>query len=227
VQLIWLATRSLIRYSVPSLVRANVRRVLDAGFCSVKLHEIELPAIRAAREEAGPDVKIMLDVNCAWTVNEARTRADELQQVRLKWLEEPIWSPENYDGLVQLRRTSNIPIAGGENVSTPMEFERLMGAGAVDFVQPSVAKMGGISELCKVFPIAAVRNVTLMPRTFNDGPGLLAAIHVTAALTRDDGRNDRMALLRSRSAALWRRDFPGRRSDPSATASRPGNRPGP
>ena len=32
--------------------------------------------------------------------------------------------------------------------------------------------------LCKVFPITAVRNVTLMPHTFYDGPGLLAAIHV-------------------------------------------------
>jgi len=177
---------SLIRYSVPSLVRANVRRALDAGFSSLKLHETELPAIRAAREEAGPDVEIMLDVNCAWTVNEARTRADELKEVRLKWLEEPIWPPENYDGLVQLRRTCGIPIAAGENVSTQMEFERLIGAGAVDFVQPSIAKMGGISELCKVLPIAAVRNVTLMPHTFYDGPGLLAAIQVTAALGMTD-----------------------------------------
>jgi hypothetical protein len=36
--------------------------------------------------------------------------------------------------------------------------------------------MGGISELCKIFPIAAVRNVAVMPHTFYDGPGLLAAI---------------------------------------------------
>jgi L-alanine-DL-glutamate epimerase-like enolase superfamily enzyme len=63
-----------------------------------------------------------------------------------------------------------------------MDFERLLAAEAVDFVQPSVAKMGGISELCKIFPTAAVRNVTVMPHCFYDGPGLLAAIHVTAAL---------------------------------------------
>ena len=67
-----------------------------------------------------------------------------------------------------------------------MEFERLMSAGAVDFVQPSIAKMGGISELRRVFPLAAVRNVTLMPHAFYDGPGLLAAIHVTAALGTTD-----------------------------------------
>jgi L-alanine-DL-glutamate epimerase-like enolase superfamily enzyme len=63
-----------------------------------------------------------------------------------------------------------------------MDFERLLAAEAVDFVQPSVAKMGGITELLKVFPIAAVRNITVMPHSFYDGPGLLAAIHVMAAL---------------------------------------------
>jgi L-alanine-DL-glutamate epimerase-like enolase superfamily enzyme len=173
---------SLIRYSDLSLVRANVRRALDSGFHSLKLHEIELSAIRAAREEAGPDVEIMLDVNCPWTLSEARMRTEELKELRLKWLEEPLWPPENYDGLAQLRRACGIPIAAGENSSTLMDFERLLAAEAVDFVQPSVAKMGGITELLKVFPIAAVRNITVMPHCFYDGPGLLAAIHVTAAL---------------------------------------------
>jgi L-alanine-DL-glutamate epimerase-like enolase superfamily enzyme len=104
----------------------------------------------------------------------------------LKWLEEPVWPPENYDGLAELRSTGGIPIAAGENVATLMDFDRLMGAGAVDFVQPSPAKMGGITELCNVFPIAAVHNVTVMPHSFYDGPGLLAAIQVTAALGTAD-----------------------------------------
>ncbi len=59
-------------------------------------------------------------------------------------------------------------------------------AGAVDFVQPRPAKMGGISELAKVFPIAAVHDVAVMIHSFYDGPGLLAAIHVAAALGTAD-----------------------------------------
>jgi L-alanine-DL-glutamate epimerase-like enolase superfamily enzyme len=173
---------SLIRYSDPSLVRANVRRAIDSGFRCLKLHEIELPAVRAARDEAGPEIELTLDVNCPWSLPEARAKAEELKEIRLKWLEEPIWPPENYAALAQLRRVCGIPIAAGENSSTLMDFERLLAVEAVDFVQPSVAKMGGITELLKVFPIAAVRNVTVMPHCFYDGPGLLAAIHVIAAL---------------------------------------------
>lgn len=173
---------SMIRYSDSSIVRANVRRALNDRFRVLKLHEIEMSAIRAAREEAGPDIELTVDVNCPWTLLEAQTRAEELKEIRLKWLEEPLWPPENYDGLSRLRRICGIPIAAGENSSTLMDFERLLAAEAVDFVQPSVAKMGGITELRKVFPIAAVRNVTVMPHCFYDGPGLLAAIHATAAL---------------------------------------------
>jgi L-alanine-DL-glutamate epimerase-like enolase superfamily enzyme len=173
---------SLVRYSEPTVVRAGVRKALDAGFDTLKLHEITLPAIRAAREEAGPRIELILDVNCPWTLSEARGIANELKAIRLKWLEEPLWPPENFDGLAELRRDGGIQIAAGENIYTLMDFERLLAAEAVDFVQPSPAKMGGISELRKVFPLAAVRNVAVMPHSFYDGPGLLAAIHVTAAL---------------------------------------------
>jgi L-alanine-DL-glutamate epimerase-like enolase superfamily enzyme len=177
---------SLVRYSDPSLVRTNVRQAIDAGFGTLKLHEIELAAIRAAREEAGPGIELTLDVNCPWTLIEARPIAEELKAVRLKWLEEPLWPPENFEGLAELRRMSGIPIAAGENVYTLMDFERLLAAKAVDFVQPSPAKMGGISELRKIFPLAAIHNIPVMPHSFYDGPGLLAAIHATAALGTAD-----------------------------------------
>ena len=172
---------SLPRYSEPSVVREAVRRALDLGFHCLKLHETDVPVILAAREEAGSGADLTLDVNCAWSLNEALTKCEELRDVRLKWLEEPVWPPENYDGLAQLRRLGGIPIAAGENVSTLMDFDRLLAAGAVDFVQPSPAKMGGITELCKVFSLASAANTTVMAHTFYDGPGLLAAMHATAA----------------------------------------------
>jgi len=113
---------SLVRYSDPSLVRASVRRAIDAGFSTLKLHEIELPAIRAAREEAGPEIELTLDVNCPWSLNESRRIAEELRPTKLKWLEEPLWPPENFNGLAELRRKTGIPIAAGENICTLMNF---------------------------------------------------------------------------------------------------------
>jgi L-alanine-DL-glutamate epimerase-like enolase superfamily enzyme len=65
---------SLVRYSDPSLVRAGVRQAIEAGFRTLKLHEIKVSAICAAREETGPDIELTVDVNCPWTLTEARAR---------------------------------------------------------------------------------------------------------------------------------------------------------
>ena len=173
---------SLDPYGEPAAVRAGVRQALGAGFTHAKLHEREAAAVRAARDEAGPGTGLMLDVNCPWTLAQAREKAGQFRDLRLKWLEEPLWPPEDYDGLARLRAACGIPLAAGENVPALLDFDRLMGAGAVDFVQPSPAKMGGVTELCKVFQAAAARGVTVMPHTFYHGPGLLAAVHATAAL---------------------------------------------
>ena len=177
---------SLDPYGEVSAVRAGVAQALGAGFTDVKLHEREPAAVRAAREEAGPGTGLMLDVNCPWTLAQASEMAARFRDQRLRWLEEPLWPPENYDGLAALRARCGIPLAAGENVPAPLDFDRLLSAGAVDFVQPSPAKMGGVTELCKVFQLAAARNVTVMPHTFYHGPGLLAAVHATAALGTAD-----------------------------------------
>ena len=173
---------SLIRYTDPELVAENAARALGLGYRRLKLHEIDPACVRAAREAAGDDIEITLDVNCPWSVREALDMARHLRPFGLSWLEEPVWPPENYEGLARLRRESGIPIAAGENASTLTDFAHLLQAQAVDFVQPSPAKMGGISELRKVFALASAHNTTVMVHAFYDGPGLLAGVHASAAL---------------------------------------------
>jgi len=173
---------SLIRYTDPKLVASNVERALKQGFRHIKLHEIEVVPTRAAREVAGESVDIMLDVNCPWSLRQALDMAERLRPFNLRWLEEPVWPPENYAGLAEVRAKGGIPIAAGENAATLLQFQHLLDVHAVDFVQPSPTKMGGVSELRKVYALAAAHNVTVMPHTFYDGPGLLAGVHVNAAL---------------------------------------------
>ena len=173
---------SLIRYSTPKVVAANVERAVAQGFRHIKLHEVEVAPTQAARDAGGDGVDIMLDVNCPWSLREALDMAAKLRPINLRWLEEPVWPPEDYAALAQIRAKGGIPVAAGENAATLLQFQRMFEANAVDFIQPSPIKMGGVSELRKVFTLAAAHNVTVMPHTFYDGPGLLAGLHVNAAL---------------------------------------------
>lgn len=69
------AYASLLRYGAPDLVGAAAERAVARGYRDIKLHEIEVPMVRAAREAIGPEVRLMVDVNCPWTVSEAIDRA--------------------------------------------------------------------------------------------------------------------------------------------------------
>jgi L-alanine-DL-glutamate epimerase-like enolase superfamily enzyme len=176
---------SLIRYGEDNLVSRNVQRALDRGFRHIKLHEIAVPAVGAARSTAGDSIALMNDVNCPWSLQQAIAMAEQLRPLDLYWLEEPVWPPEDHSALARLRARVPTPIAAGENASTLIQFQHLFEAGAVDIAQPSPAKMGGLSEIRKVFALAGAHNVRVIPHTFYDGPAFLAGLHASAALSTD------------------------------------------
>ena len=172
---------SLLRYDTPAEVRQAVSAMCALGYTAMKLHQIDVESVAAARQVVGDEVELMLDTNCPWTVEEAMAMARRLEPLALRWLEEPVWPPEDYRGLARVRAATSVPIAAGENEATAIGFREILDAGAVDVVQPSVTKMGGLSELRRVATLAAVANVTLVPHAFYYGPGLAASIHFAVA----------------------------------------------
>jgi len=176
------AYASLLRYGAADAVAFYTEQALKRGYRDIKLHEITLPEVRAAREVAGADARIMLDTNCPWTVVEAIDMARQLTPLSLRWLEEPVFPPENVEGLAEVRRRGGIPTAAGENYGTVWDFRRAFEAGALDYAQPSVTKIGGVTELRRVLALAETFGVTVVPHSAYFGPGLLASIHCIAAM---------------------------------------------
>ncbi|TAM58905.1 mandelate racemase/muconate lactonizing enzyme family protein [bacterium] len=176
------AYASLLRYGDPELVARNVAAALERGYREIKLHEIAVAQVKAARAAAGEGVPLMLDTNCPWTSEQAREMARRLGAYDLAWLEEPIFPPEDFAALAELRKEAPMKLAAGENASWAGEFKCMLDARAVDVVQPSVTKVGGISEMQKVLALAEAYNATVVPHCAYFGPGFLATLHLTAVL---------------------------------------------
>ena len=174
---------SLLRYGSPADVGAACEQRAAQGFTAIKLHQIDVASVAAAREAVGPGVDIMLDTNCPWTPVEALRMARAFEPYSLAWLEEPIWPPEEYNALAALRRVAPMPIALGENEGTAFGFREIIAKGAADILQPSVIKVGGISEVKKIAVLAATAGVTVVPHSFYFGPGLAATLHLAASFT--------------------------------------------
>lgn len=179
------AYASLLRYSNPDLVARNAARAVAEGYRMIKLHEIEEEPVRRAREAIGPDVLLTVDTNCPWSAEQATAMARRLAPYSLHWFEEPIYPPEDYANLARVRKAGGLPTAAGENTGTYLEFKAMFDAQAVDYAQPSVTKVGGISEMMRIAALARERSVNLAPHSPYIGPGLLATMQILAALPED------------------------------------------
>jgi len=176
------AYASLMRYDSPADVAAACRHFVGQGFRMLKLHQTDVASVRAAREAVGPDVELMLDTNCPWDPAGAIAMARALAPYRLFWLEEPVWPPEDYEGLARVAAATETPIALGENESTAFGFRDIIARRAGQILQPSITKVGGISEFRKIAALAQAANLTVVPHSFYFGPGLAATLHVAATL---------------------------------------------
>ena len=179
------AYSSLMRYSNPETVKRICAERAAAGFTHIKLHEHSVEAVMAAREGAGPDVAIMNDVNCPWTVAEALKMEEAYRPANLFWLEQPVFPPEDHKGMARVRREGQTRIAAGENAAGLHDFVDQFEKGSTDVAQPSVTKIGGITEMRKIIAAAEAHSVELIPHCAYFGPGNLASIHIVASLAKD------------------------------------------
>ena len=179
------AYASLVRYTDLVLVARNARAAVERGYRAIKLHETGVEQVRAARAAIGPDVKLMMDTNCPWTADEALAIAARVREYDLYWFEEPVWPPEDYLALARVRRECGIAVSAGENAVSLTDFRAMFDAGAVDYAQPSVTKIGGVTEMMRIAALAKERGVTLVPHSPYFGPGLLATLHMAAAFEHE------------------------------------------
>ena len=98
------AYASLFRYGDAPVVGRLTEDAVQRGYKYVKLHEVTEPAVRAAREAGGPEMKLTVDTNCPWTPVEALEMARRFRPHDLLWLEEPVWPPEDWAGLARVRQ---------------------------------------------------------------------------------------------------------------------------
>ena len=179
------AYASLLRYGKPEVVERICRDCVTEGYRHIKLHEIATPAVLAARAGAGPGIGIANDVNCPWTVAEAKVMEQSYRAADLAWLEEPVFPPEDHAGLARVRQQSVTRIAAGENAAGVHDFRDMFERGAIDIAQPSVTKIGGITEMRKIIALAEAHSVELLPHCAYFGPGNLASIHIVASLATE------------------------------------------
>ncbi len=174
------AYASLVRYSEPAVVAKFAAQAVAEGYADVKLHEITLAAIEAGRQAVGSKVRLTTDINCNWSAADAEKLMPHMKRLDLYWVEEPLFPPDDAAALKALIDRYGVPIASGENACTSVEFARAIPA--ITYTQPSVTKVGGVSEFLAVAAMAKAQGRQIMPHSPYFGPGYWATLQLAAAI---------------------------------------------
>ncbi len=133
----------------------------------------DLERVAAVRKIIGPGRLLMVDANQLWDLPTARRAAQKLTPFDIFWLEEPL-PAEDFRDYARLRSAIGIPLAAGESLYTEAQFRDLLLAGAVDFVQPNVCRVGGITPFLRIARLARLFDTPVMPHLLPDISGQLA-----------------------------------------------------
>lgn len=170
----------------PVKVAKRARDFADQGFHGVKIKvgfdlQQDVRIVRAVRQELGKDFMVMTDANQGYAVDVALEASEVFAESGVFWLEEPLFV-EDIEGHARLREQGKTPIAVGENLQMRYAFENFVARGAVDFLQPDVARAGGITEIRKIAAMGAAHGRPISFHTWGDAIALAASVHLSAAI---------------------------------------------
>jgi L-alanine-DL-glutamate epimerase-like enolase superfamily enzyme len=169
----------------------------EEGFRAVKVRvapgrlEEGAAVVRAVREAVGDKLDVVVDLNQGWRMpgdvspplpyDTVRRFADELAELGVRWLEEPL-DGEDVSGHARLRRETRVPVAGGEMARTPALLDAFLEADALDVFQPDAVLAVGLLRARDLARRARAAGRAFTPHTWTNGLGLLANVHLAAAV---------------------------------------------
>lgn len=109
-------------------------------------------------------------------VNAVHERTDQ----RMVFIEEAI-GPDCPEGFKELRQRIDVPVCGGEIITTPREMIDRINADVYDFVQPDASVMGGISAVMEVFEAAARKQTGVVVHAWGGAAAIMASYHAAFA----------------------------------------------
>lgn len=178
----------------PEVLREKLLRAKSRGFRAFKIgwgpfgrrdDATDEKIVRAAREAVGADCDLMVDAggsDAHWPhgYKWARERSLMLADYGVAWFEEPL-APDDFEGYVRLTEHAPVKIAAGEVLTRRQSFLPWIERHAVDYLQPDVTKVGGLTEQLRIGQYAADHHLLVIPHGWHTAVGFAADLHWAAA----------------------------------------------
>ncbi|MBT4977510.1 MAG: mandelate racemase/muconate lactonizing enzyme family protein [Gemmatimonadetes bacterium] len=179
----------------PDIFPARLEAAVERGFQAIKMgwgpfgrvsDKMDEAIVKTARETVGPDVELMVDAGGSdrywphgykWALQTAKM----LKQYDVVWFEEAL-RPDDLQGYIKLTENAPLPITSCEVLTRRQSFMPWIEQRAVDYIQPDVTKVGGLSEEYRIAMHAYDHSILFVPHGWNTAVGLAADLQLVAAV---------------------------------------------
>ena len=199
----------------PEEVATQAQRRKDEGLNAVKMGAVNtvhymdvfqhideaVARVASVRAQVGNDFSIAVDFHGKVHKPMAKMLIRELEPYHLMFVEEPVL-PMHNEALLDIKRSTSIPIATGERMYSRWDFKQILADGSVDIIQPDVSHAGGISEVFRIAAMAEAYDVALAPHCPLGPIALAACIQVDAVAYNALIQEQSLGLHYNRSADL-------------------------
>ena len=135
----------------------------------------------AAREGAGIDVDVILEIHRKLTPTTAIPVAEAVAEFHPLFYEDPV----QIDSIVsqaEVAKRISIPVGNGERMHNIWEFRELLVAGGSQYVRPDLGLGGGLTQCKKIAALAESYHAAIVTHNFL-GPILTAAaVHLDTSI---------------------------------------------
>jgi L-alanine-DL-glutamate epimerase-like enolase superfamily enzyme len=114
--------------------------------------------VRAVRDAT--DAELHVDANCSLDSFHATALARAIEPLGISFFEEPV-KENDIGALLELKKQTRIPLAGGQNEGLAWRFRDLIASRAVDIIQPNVVIGGGYTQCARIAAIASAYNLPM------------------------------------------------------------------
>lgn len=139
-------------------------RMVSEGFRTIKVKvgqdplNFDLERIRLVREAIGPDIRLTVDANGGWSVNDAIRAAPRLEEYGVAFIEQPVHRLD-LDGLARVRAQSRLPIMADESIFTVQDALNCIRKEAADIISVCPGKHGGLLNTQAIIAMAEAAGV--------------------------------------------------------------------
>jgi len=160
--------------------------LIGEGFTTLKIKvgrsnfEDDFSVIKLIRKTFGDNIKLRIDSNGNWNLDEAIINLKKLEQFDIEYAEQPVIKLSDY---IKLKKKTNIPLAPDESIRSVKDAIEFIKSGAVSYLILKPMMIGGLLPTLEIINHASAENITpVITSSFESAVGKTNAVIAAASV---------------------------------------------